>query len=283
MELLFVIATIVLVVIPLLIAATLVFVDRERLARARKEFRTRALSAFPFLVLLVVILGFNNRLRRTLHDISWWVGFEITPQIVAIEGHTVARIQEVIGGEWTLIFFSFMYVYGYVFLLVFPLIAYFLMDRLNMFKSLTVAYVLNYSIGLIFYTAFVAFGPRNVIPDDVGMLMHEAYPQLHLLTSEINEFTNVFPSLHTSLSATVMLFAWHTRKVYPRWVPIATFVGASVIMSTMYLAIHWIVDVVAGIGLAAFSYWIGVRMIEDEWFASTRMARMWSRVLNHVR
>ena len=278
-ELIEVLATLVAVVVPLIIIATVWIVPRERLQTVRIDYRSRTVAIVPFILILGGVLAFNARFRSIAHDISWWLGFEITHIIVRIEGDTVARFQEVIGGDTILFYFSFMYVYGYVFLLVFPLVAYFFLDDLSVFKGLTVAYTLNYAIGFILYTLFVAFGPRNIIPELIGQSMHTFYPQLQLLSSAVNEYTNVFPSLHTSLSATVMLFAWYTRDLYDRWMPIAMFIGASIIVSTMYLAIHWIVDVMAGIALASVTYWIAVSAIENGWFESETFGRVWSRVV----
>lgn len=278
-ELLYVLAMVLIVVIPLLVLTTFYVVPRERFSAVRSEYRSRTVAALPSLLLLGAVLAFNARFRAVARDISWWIGFEITHVIIRIEGHTVARFQELVGGEYTFLFFTFMYVHGYVFLLVFPLIAYYFLPSLNVFKGLAVAYAVNYGVGFILYIIFIAFGPRNIIPEHIGEMMHLYYPQLQLLTTEVNEFTNVFPSLHTSLSATVILFAWHTRDAYDRWVPIATFVGVSIIIATMYLAIHWIVDVVAGLGLAGVSYWIGIQAIEKGWFQTGRLSRAWSRVV----
>lgn len=277
MELLLILATLVVVVLGMLLVTAVLVLDRTDLSTLRGEFRDRAMMAIPFLGLLGLALGFNSQFRTVAHDISWSIGFRITPLIVRIEGYSVARLQHFFGGEaaW---FFSFVYVYGYVFLLVFPLLAYFLLDRLDTFKSLTIAYAANYLIGFVCYVLFVAFGPRNTIPELVGEPLYTTYPHLQLLTSQVNEYTNVFPSLHSSLSATVMYFAWRTREVYPRWTVIAWIVGTSVIIATMYLGIHWIVDVIAGFGLAALSAWIGIRAVQHGWPGRLNPHFVWARL-----
>lgn len=264
-ELVVVVASIAAVVVPMLLLTAIWVIPSERVRSVRANARSRTTAVLPFALILLAVLAFNARFRTLSQDISWWVGIEITHVIMGIEGNTVAKFQHLLGGDWPVIFFAFMYVYGYVFLLVFPLIAYYFLPSLDALKGLALAYTINYGVGFILYTVFIAFGPRNMIPELVGQSMYEFYPHLQLLTSTVNEYTNVFPSLHTSLSATVMLFAWHTRVEYRRWVPIAMFVGSCIIISTMYLAIHWIIDVLAGIVLAGFSYWISVRAIENDW------------------
>jgi len=48
----------------------------------------------------------------------------------------------------------------------------------------------------------------------------------------------------------VALLAWQTRGEYPWWSRIAVPIAASVVLSTMYLGIHWAVDVLAGAAMA---------------------------------
>lgn len=252
-----VLARLVLVVATLLICVSIVVLRRSNLAAVRQELGTRLRIGLPALTALGTVLVLNTLFRTTAAELSWFIGLNITGWIYRIEGELVYTIQGLFGPAWTG-YFSFMYVYGYALLIVFPLVAYFAMSRLDAFQELTIAYTANYAIGLVCYVIFIAYGPRNLIPELVGAPLYTEYPDYRLLTSQVNRHTNVFPSLHTSLSTTVALFAWRTREEYPRWLPIAVGLAGSIIIATMYLAIHWFIDVVAGIGLALFSTWLGV-------------------------
>jgi membrane-associated phospholipid phosphatase len=55
---------------------------------------------------------------------------------------------------------------------------------------------------------------------------------------------------------TVALLAVDSHDEYPLWTPIAVFLAASVVLSTVVLGIHWVTDVVAGMALAAGSVWL---------------------------
>ena len=98
------------------------------------------------------------------------------------------------------------------------------------------------------------------MPDMVQSLLYDALPRFQLLTSQINTNTNVFPSLHTSLSATVALLAVRTRDIYPRWLPVAAVLATLVALATMYLGIHWAIDVVAGLVLATGAVAVASRL-----------------------
>jgi membrane-associated phospholipid phosphatase len=277
MGLVTVLVTVVAVVSVMLAVCAAICIERRQLRDLEGELRPRLRAAVPAIVLLGAVLVLNSLTRRAAQQLSWLIGFEITALIYRIEGPFVAYLQTFESHVLT-VYFSFIYVYGYVFLLVFPLIAYFLLSNQRPFHELSLAYTANYGIGLVCYLLFIAYGPRNL--DVAQELMYTVYPQSRLLTSAVNVNTNVFPSLHTSLSVTVMLFAWRTREAYPRWLAIASVVAVSVVISTMYLGIHWAIDVVAGTVLAAVSVWLGVRLT-DRWRDSAGAAPALADALRH--
>lgn len=261
-------------VVTLMIGITAsIVVGRSRLRSIRSCYRERGRSIAPYLAMLACVLVVNSVTRRVGPEISWVIGWNISGDIYAIEGTLVAQIQSLATPSLTA-FFSFIYVYGYVFLLVFPLVAYFALPQTDSLRETTLAYTLNYVVGLVCYILFIAYGPRNLMPELVDSLLYTGWPQSQLLTSEVNSNTNVFPSLHSSLSITVAILAYRTRDVYPRWTPIAIFFASSVVVSTMYLGIHWATDVVAGALLAAGSVYIASRTTQ------TSVARQW-RALTH--
>ena len=247
------------VVFVMVAIASLVCIGPERLRRTRTELRPRFVVAAPYLVLLVAVLALNSATRRSMQQISWLIAWNLTGWIYSVERNFVSVLQSWLYSPEATVYFSFIYLFGYAFLLVFPLVAYFALETQEPLQEVTAAYAANYGIGLICYLFVVAFGPRNIGVAD--QLMYDLYPQAQLITTAVNVNTNVFPSLHTSLSATVMLFAWRTREAYPLWLPIATVIGLSVIVSTMYLGIHWAIDVLAGLVLAVVSVKLGVEIV----------------------
>jgi membrane-associated phospholipid phosphatase len=232
-------------VVAITIPATWGIVGRQRLQTTARTLRPRLREAAPALGVLLGALLVNKYARDVVPELSWLVGVNVTGLIYRLEGTAVAHLQSLATPALTG-YFSAVYLVGYVFLLVFPFIAYLALPNLRPLKSLSIAYVLNYTIGLVCYLVFIAYGPRNLLPGAVDPLLYGTFPQTQILTSEVNVNTNVFPSLHTSLSTTVATFAWWTRDQYPAWTVLAVGLAASVILATMYLGIHWLTDVLAG-------------------------------------
>ncbi len=247
----------------LLLVSTAVFVGRDRLRLTQLEFRSRVRAIVPVTAVLVAVLLFNSVAREAVPELSWIVDWNLTWTIYDIEGGLIVWIQSFATPEATA-YFSFIYIYGYVFLLVFPLVAYFALAETRPIRELLTAYTLNYALGLICYILIIAYGPRNLMPELVDGLLYDAYPRYQYLTRQVNRNTNVFPSLHTSLAVTVALMAYRTRAVYPRWLPVAALLAVSVAISTMYLGIHWAIDVVAGIVLAYVSVGLASILVGGE-------------------
>jgi len=247
------------VVTTLCAVGAITIVGRRRLTELMTELRPRLRESAPYIGLLATVLAINSLLRPYAQQLSQQIGWRITGTIEAFEGSFVAGIQAY-QSELLRLYFSYVYVFGYVFILVFPILAYLALATREQFKRLTVAYSSNYALGLVCYILFIAFGPRNM--DVAENLLYLNNPQYQFLTSAVNNKTNAFPSLHTSLSATVAIFAYKTRSEYPAWFIVGSSLAVSIIISTMYLGIHWATDVVFGILLAGLSVYIADRYVD---------------------
>ncbi len=276
MALLGVVAELALVVGAMLATATLVIVGPRRFAEAVGDFRRRFGAVSVPLAALVVVLFLRWSTQEATLRLSWRViGSNLTPLIFEFErtlfGTNPVEFLQAFQTEGATAFFVFVYIYGYAFLLIFPFIAYFSLDRPDWLSTLVLAYTANYAIGLVFYVLVIAYGPRNFDPVIFEGVLYQAFPRAGYLTHSVNQPINVFPSLHTSLSMTVLFLAWHTREEYPLWVPVSAVFAISVALSTMYLGIHWLSDVVAGTLLAALAVYVGVNYTVEGILASTRL------------
>ena len=228
----------------------------------RLEWRSRVSETLPVAVVLIAVLWINRVVRQDLPAISEQYGIRMTWAFYELEGEgaTILAFERVATTGLTQ-FFSFIYIYAYVFLLVFPVILYVTLADTRPLRRLLTAYTVNYAIGVCIYVLVHAYGPRNILAGELEHVLYEFRPRYQHLTGDVNHNTNVFPSLHTSLAATVAIFAYRTRETFLLWTPIAVFLAVCVAISTMYLAIHWAIDVVAGLVLAAVAVWLADQLV----------------------
>ncbi|SFS71479.1 phosphatase PAP2 family protein [Halostagnicola kamekurae] len=268
-----VLTDVVIVVVAMLAIAIPLIIGFDRIRTTLSEWRSRIRISLPVIALLLVVMLFNRYGRETLTAMSREYGVDMTTVFYELEGDFISVFQAF---DYTIVtqFFSFVYIYAYVFVLVFPVLAYFALSDNRPFRQLLTAYALNYSIGVIIYFLAIAFGPRNVMPEVFDTTLYNFQPRYQHLTRQVNDYRNVFPSLHTSMAVTVGIFALRTRDEYPLWAPIALFFAICVPLSTMYLAIHWAIDVVAGTVLAIFCVSVSVVVVE-RW-------ELWKRSSEHL-
>ena len=240
-------------------------VGRQRINRVRRRpeiLYTRLIEIAPYLGVIIAVLLINKGINDTVALFARRNGVEATALFYAIEGDFVAWFQSLFP-DVALPYFGVIYILGYVVLLTFPVVAYLFAADAKPFKLLTTAYTVNYAVAIVAYTTVLAYGPR-VYSADVSHGLIELFPEITGLLALANSAENVFPSLHTSMAVTVFLIARQTETAFPRWTPIAAFLSINVVVSTMALGIHWLIDVLAGILLAvgsvtAANHWLSSR------------------------
>lgn len=254
-----------------------VVIGPARVVTALRELKPRLYSVSPYLFVMFSILTVRALTQDHAHEVTMALDVDVTWIIFGIEGGLVGQIQQIATPELSA-YFGFMYLFGYVVLIAFPALAYFSLPSLTHLKELLTAYIVNDSVGISIYILLIALGPRNLGRGLAEPILYDIHPEAAILTGTVNVPINVFPSLHASMAATAMFFAWRTRAIYPIWSVVATVYAVSIIFSTMYLGIHWFIDVFAGVVLAAIAFHIGTRVVRYEPVILDRLDRGQSSV-----
>lgn len=235
----------------------LVVVGPDVLRERARRVRARVHEGLDAIALVLGVLVVNRFVKPIVPELSWAIGIPITDAIFRIEGSFVAWIQS-FAHPWLTAYLAFSYVHLHIFLLFSPFVVYLFAEDARPIRATGIAYAANYALGIICYVVFIAYGPRNYLVGEVDSLLYTTYPSLRLITQQANVNTNAFPSLHTSMSVTVALLALWTRDRFPRFPIVAVPITLSIVLATMYLGLHWAMDVIAGVVLAAGAVWIGV-------------------------
>ncbi|MBN2599109.1 MAG: inositol phosphorylceramide synthase [Candidatus Thermoplasmatota archaeon] len=201
-------------------------------------------SVYLGLIILVVLVHLLevNILDAVITDM---LGMNFTSSILFIEDGIVHWFSQ----QWTPVlvyFFVFVYIGLYPFLLWFTVLYFIIVDERKAIRTFTYALIWIYAIALPFYLFFPItnvysyYGTPSALNTVIPSIEHVFY------TTTTNN--NCFPSLHVAMSLLLVKTVSLTKN--KRIIYVTYFCAICVICSVIYLAIHWITDVIGGILLA---------------------------------
>jgi membrane-associated phospholipid phosphatase len=136
---------------------------------------------------------------------------------------------------------------------------YFRKDK-NAFNSAAFAIVLCFFLSYIGYLLVPAVGPRFTL-NHVQTADLQAGPLTLWIRQALDGLehnkTDAFPSGHTAVALVTLVYSWKYREKVLSWI-LAPAVSA-LIISTVYLRSHYVVDVIAGVLLAVLTILIAPR------------------------
>ncbi len=214
-------------------------------------------SIYLGLIIVVVILHLLevNILDAITTNI---IGVDFTPSIQFIEDGIVHQLAQL----WTpvlIYFFVFVYIGLYPFMLWFTLLYFIIVDEKNAMKTFAYSLVLIYTIAVPFYLFIPITNVYNYYgtPSALNMVI-PSIEQFFYTTTTNN---NCFPSLHVAMSLLLVKTLSLTNN--RRFMYLTYFCAICVICSVIYLAIHWITDVIGGILLALGVFYLIKHLMKE--------------------
>ena len=231
------------------------------------RYATRLRSTVPALVLMsaiIFVVGLQGNFERAVQA---WHGWDFTWVAWAIEGNAAERFQDALRRPWLDGPVVAVYSAGAFLLYQVPFLCLVFLGRGRSAMRLAATLGIVWAVGIVcyffvpVYEVWVTASPpyewthvQNVYFDYV--------PEARTSYNYQTAINNNFPSLHvgaTTAIAAALLFA---RE---RWLGIpAALVAAGVAFATVYLGIHWFVDVAAGLAVALGAAWAVHRRLPAE-------------------
>lgn len=169
--------------------------------------------------------------------------------------------------EW----FSFFY-YSYFYLITISILGVLLqIDDPRVGLEFGIGTTLCFCLGHLIYMIVPGYGPHSFLAGEFKhALPHGPFYTMVLQTvTQAGAQKDIFPSLHTALPTFITLHAIRHRNSVTafKWVwPLLGFVTINIIIATVYLRWHYLIDVFAGLGLATtmlgLSAWITRKDLE---------------------
>ena len=122
--------------------------------------------------------------------------------------------------------------------------------------------------GHILYLMVPGFGPYRHL---AGQFVNELnggrfWHAVQATVSAGGAQKDIFPSLHTAVPTFFTLFAYIHRheRPYKYWWPVMVVITSQIIVATMFLRWHYMIDIFAGLALALFSVFVSHRVVAKE-------------------
>ncbi len=185
----------------------------------------------------------TTTLDQKLYDLDLWL-FHCEPAMAWDRYVTPATT------EWFACFY-----FGYFLLMavhVVPLL--FFGRKKQIVGEFTFGILLMFSIGHSLYMVVPGYGPYRAMAD----AFQHPFPSglwYNLVMDTVHSggaMMDIFPSLHTGAPTVLALFSYRNRHELPyryTW-PIVTFCTVNIIIATMFLRWHYLIDVIAGFSIA---------------------------------
>ena len=194
-----------------------------------------------------------------------------TSTIYDIEGGAVAAFQSMTTTPLTVLFTA-VYLVGFPFIVLFTYFKLKAHDPEEAFR-----YALAYVFLVIMAVPFFILFPVKITSlylYQVDPLMYELSPIIQQGIYATDTLVKAFPSLHAGLSVLAALYARKADAAYS-WT--ASILAVAIVLSTLYLGIHWLTDLFFAVVLVVPAYYAS-RWIEDPVWPFSLDLPSWSRL-----
>ncbi len=226
------------------------------------------------LTILLLILGMKSFLDLFNDPIKDVYHADFTPLIHSIEGDAVLWVQDALLSNWMTIFLLAVYLVGYIFLYNFSFALFAYMDKRKAANDVIFNNLIILVMSIPFYWFFpvyVTSWPKVLDPSAAAVvpgmdaLAYNYHPWVNEFFQLHDPFDNCFPSLHFAVPFAILIILIRSVpgfKLYKWFLGIMTALTA---LAIVYLGIHWIIDIFAGMAVALVSVYLTERYGDRFW------------------
>jgi len=221
---------------------------RTRVGPAKKGFH---LSVVTTVISLAIIFNSLGALIAGIHATTF------DPHLIAIDHamfgvHPTVWLERLVNPMLTALL-QFAYI-SYYFIPISLGVVLIAKGRFGEFEEVLFGILLCFYLSYVGYLLVPAIGPRFTLSHlQTGDL--QVSPFIETIQDALNALeknkTDAFPSGHTAVSLMCLYYAWKERekKLFAVLIPVVT----GLLISTVYLRYHYVIDIIAGIALTGLT------------------------------
>ena len=183
--------------------------------------------------------------------------------------------------EW----FAFFY-FGYFFLLALYVLPFMLVCRnLTMLARFATAMLFVCCCGHLLYIVVPGYGPYRFLAGSFDHALEGGlfWGLVKATVAAEGAQKDIFPSLHTAVPTLFTLLAFRYRREFRPFrysAPLVGFCTSQIVIATMFLRWHYLIDIFAGVALAGLGVYVAHRAVawDDERRARRGLAPAWTEL-----
>jgi len=240
----------------------LALIRRRPRAGPPSPLAKRLFASIPAMIVFgvtVFAVGLQNRIEPWA---TQTFSHDFTPLVFGFEGRAVEIIQSTLRCRALDVLLTVVYSVGAFIGYNGPFLLLVALGRSRSALTVAVAGSVVWGVAIVFYTFvpvyevwMTAAAPYHYTK--VVAVLAQTLPDTPRSAAYLLQLNNNFPSLHVAGMVGVTLALWKAGEKALFWLIAPLAVGVT--SATMYLGIHWVVDVVAGIGLGWGASVVGSR------------------------
>ena len=234
-------------------------IPKEFLKKENNKFIKNFKENLPILLIIITVVLIHLIEVNFIDSlVTTRIGHDFAENINAIEGDIVYWFSQ----NWTpafVYFFVIIYIAIYPFTLWFAPAYFLITNNKESLKALAYGLLLIYLIALPFYLFLPITNVYTYF--NQSSALEAVIPTVERFFYSTTTHNNCLPSLHTAMTILVAYSVSLTRN--KKFTYFAVFTMITVIISVIYLSIHWILDVVTG-GIVAVGVILLLRKIMRE-------------------
>lgn len=220
-----------------------------------------------YLVVLVIIFVMVE-IMKVISDFIIIPSIDFTSYVHAFEGNITRDIQHALKNRYFTYVMIASYIFLYTYIVIFTPFLFMMRDERDVIRRYTLAFLFNYAVLIPIYlfisvwvTSYhqvtILYHITPVYPSELSPTQPLLYENENFfrLVMMISSLDNCFPSGHTSVAVIVFLTAWRWTKLRA-FQSFSTFSAVLIVLSALYLGIHWMIDIFAGIVLGILAVWL---------------------------
>ena len=176
-----------------------------------------------------------------------------TNWLFRIGGNAIRLLQDRLDYQVLTDFSILIYVWIFAFIIYFTPILILALDDRPTFRRYAIAMLFNYVVLLPFYIFFPVTVTGFYADSGMTPLLYIDTHWGRMVTS-VDPLNNDFPSAHISLVVTALLVLISAGVDYRRYYYFVACSAVGITFSVLYLGVHWLADVFAGLVLAIGAY-----------------------------